>query len=166
MMQLLRPTSNYSSNKKKRPKGPKYFVEVLERQLPEVSTIVGPLAAGKVTSEQRQIVYSYLHKYGASVIRKAIDIQNVTPTEAEETTSNTKKMKLAQTIGNGVAGEPPSYYTMTSNVPKIEDLVWDLVLGPGSHLPDKSYKNPPTTPRRKSILIKAGIGSEKICTSR
>jgi hypothetical protein len=94
------------------------------------------------------------------VIRKAIDIQNVTPTEAEETTSNTKKMKLAQTIGNGVAGEPPSHY-MTSNVPKIEDLVWDLVLlGPGSHRPDKSYKNPPTTPRRKSILIKAGIGSE------
>jgi len=142
----------------------KLRVQLYKCHLPECDEIRGPLKHGKVTASQRAVLWKQIREHGACVIRGAVPRDDIS-TSPPESSSRAKKVRLAETTGNGVAGVPPSYYTdLPQPEPstwryELEAGVWDVLLGEGAEgeAAEANFSNPP---ERKSILLCCGEGSE------
>lgn len=132
------------------------IIHVETNVLPEGGySISSPLQQGMATESQRQAVWEHLERYGACVIRRAVASPWI------ESEPNTRRTKLAKTMGNGVAGDPPSVYMELANTPAWHDeLVATLsewLTGPGTPY---EQQREGVLLNRRSILLRAGDGAE------
>uniref|UniRef100_A0A7S3P457 Fe2OG dioxygenase domain-containing protein n=1 Tax=Amphora coffeiformis TaxID=265554 RepID=A0A7S3P457_9STRA len=151
-------------------------IQIDTTPVPPNSTIQGPLALPTAfTRKQRMAVWHDLETYGACVIRNAVsmhDLAAMTPTTTakDDTRQGIKIYRLAETMGNGVAGTPPSRYF---DLPKphsaclleLETTLWNLLLERegGDEMGDNPQftKGGPEAPSpRKSIFLQYGAGAE------
>lgn len=134
-------------------------IHIEAQTLPETDLgITGPLKPGTVTEAARTALWYQLERFGACVIRQAVPASTLTNIPAA---TQAKVTKLARTMGNGVAGTPPSVYMDVLKPPAwhdaLEQTLGHLLIGPGAPQPLSEGK---ATLKRKSILIRAGEGAE------
>ncbi|GGX75185.1 2OG-Fe(II) oxygenase [Saccharospirillum salsuginis] len=149
--------SNGSSNEPTSRSAPS--IQIDRHSLPEADDgLSGPLDDNAITSTHQSALWSQLEHYGACVIRNAVPDATLSPLPDSQ---QAKITKLAHTVGNGVAGCPPSDYMDLSKPPDwhnalVRTLERLLVsrqepnLHPLGHMPLT----------RKSILLRAGEGAE------
>ena len=161
-------------------------IQIDTTPVPPNSAIQGPLYLPTTfTKDQRMAVWRDLGTYGACVVRKAVsvsDLAAMTPTATSpETRSGIKIHRLAETMGNGVAGTPPSRYfdlpkRHSACLLKLEANLWNLLLlqkdkdkddNGGAENGDNTQ--PTKFPRyygkedrspRKSLFLQYGTGAE------
>jgi hypothetical protein len=134
-------------------------IEVTTCVLPESDNpITGPITKSASTHAQRRALWHQLETYGACVIRNAVPASTLN--QSPDTTT-AKETKLARTMGNGVAGDPPSVYMDITQAPDwhdaLEQHLGELLMGPGA---PEEFSKPDATLNRKSILLLAGEGAE------
>ncbi len=117
-----------------------------------------------VTKSQRTALWQQLETQGAVVLRQAVPQTALEQFEVSTTHCSAKQSKpqagrllmLRETMGNGVAGTPPSrYYTdlpepARTQAAKLSAILWDLLL-------DQSTSAPPC----KSIYLEYSVEAEK-----
>ena len=137
---------------------------------PLVAPLVGAKRAKKIafTKAQRQAVWVDLHTRGASVIRQALDRDNLATViecvnkQLASSTNNKKQAKLRETMGNGVAGTPANTYcdlpANSHNAPlvELEKAIWNLLLGDGTPYPSTTARSQ----KRKNIVLQYGVDAE------
>jgi hypothetical protein len=134
-------------------------IHVDTHRLPETKgSITGPINQSMASKTNRGAVWSQLETYGACVIRKAVSASALTSLSNKK---QAKETKLARTMGNGVAGDPPGVYMGLSTNPdwhdSLEQTLGKLLIGPGAPA-EVAEEN--ARLNRKSILLLAGVGAE------
>ena len=136
---------------------PAIAVDTLTLPEPDGS-IIGPLTKDMATATNSVAIWCQLESHGAFVIRNAVEASVLT---SEPKATQAKATKLARTMGNGVAGDPPSVYRAITAKPEwyhsLERILGQLLSGPGSP-DDVPIKNDMLNSR--SILLLAGEGAE------
>ena len=164
------------------PPEPLPSIQIDTTPIPPNSAIQGPFnLPATFTKDQREAVWRDLETYGACLVRKAVSVSDVATLTPNTTMPDTKKgikiHRLAETMGNGIAGAPSSRY---SDVPKpyseslleLETTLWNLLLtdekdkdGQGAKDADNEstaflqFSKGARSPR-KSLFLQYGIGAE------
>jgi len=134
-------------------------IEVTTHGLPErENSITGPVNEIEPSEANRRALWDQLETYGACAIRNAAPASSL---DSLPDTSQVKETKLARTMGNGIAGDPPSVYMDIRKAPDWHDALerdlGELLMGPGAPEP---FAEASATLTRKSILLLAGEGAE------
>jgi len=121
-------------------------------------SITGPAKRIACNQSNRGTLWSQPETYGACAIRNAAPASALK--QLPETTE-AKATKLARTMGNGIAGDPPSVYMDIDRTPEwndaLEQHLGELLMGPGA---PEALMGDAARLDRKSILLLAGQGTE------
>jgi hypothetical protein len=134
-------------------------IHIHTQTLPDAEdNITGPIREGTAIQTNRSALWDHMESYGAYVIRKAIPASTLR--ELPETNQD-KQTKLSRSMGNGLAGDPPSLYRDLSARPdwhdELEQNIGQLLSGSGA---PGALSEADSALKRKSILILAGKHAE------
>jgi hypothetical protein len=130
----------------------------------------GEFDKNEIKPRHRQALWEHFQQHGAVVLPNAVGSAVLSSMNSQFMTAKTKPVQLRSTVGNVVAGNPPSGYaeldTSTSELEWLQELesrLWLLLLGEGSphhdHATETTASNA-SAPQRKSVLLQYGEGAE------